>query len=120
MIKKIEGLPNNVLGFEANGMVTSEDYEKILIPAVEAYLAEFSKVRLLYCLGSDFSGYKLGAMWDDTKIGLKHLTSWERIAVVTDVEWIRSVIHVFGFAISGHVRVFSKDELSIAKGWLSE
>jgi hypothetical protein len=120
MIKIIPDLPNNIIGFEARGIVTGKDYETVLVPAVEAKLAEFSKVRLLYHLGSDFSGYDLEAMWDDTKIGIKHLRSWERIAVVTDTKWIRSAVHIFGFALPGHVRVFGNDELSIAKKWLSE
>ena len=120
MIKLIPDLPGNILGFDASGKVTGKDYETVLIPAVEAKLKDFPKVRLLYHLGSDFSGYDMGAMWDDTKIGLKHLKSWERIAVVTDTEWIRSAVYLFGFTIPGHMRVFKNDELSKAKEWLSE
>ena len=120
MIKLIPDLPDNVLGFEASETVTGQDYETVLVPAVEAKLEEFSKVRLLCHLGQDFSGYDLGAMWDDTKIGLKHLKSWERIAVVSDDERIRSAIHIFGFTMPGHVRLFKNTELLIAREWLSE
>jgi hypothetical protein len=120
MIKTIKDLPSNVLGFEASGTVTGKDYENVLVPAVEAKLKEFPKIRLLYYIGSDFSGYDMKAMWDDTKIGFKHLTSWEKIAVVTDTEWIRASVKVFGFAMPGEVRVFENSELSIAKEWLSE
>ena len=120
MIKPISDLPENVLGFEASETVTGHDYETILVPTVEAKLKVFPKVRLLYFLGPDFSSYELEAMWDDAKIGLKHLTAWERIAVVTDTEWIRSATRLFGFAIPGHVRVFANNELSAAKEWVSE
>ena len=119
MIKLITDLPDNILGFEASGTITGKEYETVIIPAVEAKIEKFSKVRLLYNFGSDFS-YDLEAIWDDTKIGLKHLKAWERIALVTDTEWIRKAIHLFGFAIPGEVRVFKNDELSNAKDWLSE
>jgi len=120
MIKIISDLPNNVLGFESSGTVTGEDYETVLIPAVEAKLEEFPKIRLLYHLGPDFISYDLKAAWDDAKVGLSHLTSWEKIAVVTDTEWVSSGVKVFGFVIPGEVRVFGNDELSAAKEWVSE
>jgi len=120
MIKPIPDLPDNILGFEASGKVTGKDYEIILVPAVESKLKEFKNVRLLYHFGPDFSGYELEAIWDDTKIGLKHLTAWERIAIVTDTEWICSATRIFGFTMPGHIRVFKNDELPAAKNWVCE
>ena len=38
MLEPITGLPDNALGFTAVGDVTAEDYETILIPAVEEKL----------------------------------------------------------------------------------
>lgn len=120
MIKIITDLPKNTLGFEASGTVTGKDYETVLVPAVEKKLKEFPKIRLLYHLGSDFSSYDLEALWDDAKVGFKHVTSWEKIAIVTDTKWIRTSVKVFGFAIPGEIRVYENSELSIAKEWLSE
>lgn len=120
MIEKIPDLPENVLGFTAKGTVTANDYETVLIPAVEALFARQGKVRFLYHLGEGFSGFEGAAMWDDAKLGLRHLRGWERIAVVSDVEWIRGAIRVFGLAIPGHVRVFHNRELTEAKRWIGE
>lgn len=120
MIKMIPNLPDNVLGFEASGQVTGDDYETVLIPAVEAKLEAFPKIRLLYHLGSDFEGYDLEAIWDDAKVGFSHVTAWESIAVVTDTNWIRNGVKVFGFAIPAEVRVFDDDAFATAKEWLSE
>jgi len=36
-------------------------------------------------------------MWDDAKLGLKHLASWEKAVVVSDVERVRAAVKVFGF-----------------------
>jgi len=120
MLTIISGLPENVLGFEASGRLSGKDYEDVLIPAVEAKLKSFPKVRLLYHLGPDFDGYDLEAMWDDTKVGLSHWTAWEKIAVVTDTKWMQNAVKVFGFAIPGEVRVFENSALPQAKEWLAE
>jgi SpoIIAA-like len=120
MIEKISNLPDNVLGFTAKGTVTANDYESVIIPAVEALFSRYRKVRFLYHLGKDFSGFEVSAMWKDTKLGLKHLKGWERMAVVSDLDWIRGAVQVFGFAMPGHVRVFHNSELTEATRWISE
>jgi hypothetical protein len=54
------------------------------------------------------------------KLGLKHLSGWERMAVVSDVEWIRAAVKIFGLAMPGHVRVFHHSELAEAKRRITE
>jgi SpoIIAA-like len=120
MVKQIPDLPDNVLGFAAKGTVTAEDYESVIIPAVEAVFSRQSKVRFLYHLGEDFSGFQASAVWDDTKIGMKHRAGWERVAVVSDVEWIRAAVKIFGLAIPGPVRIFHNSELAEAIRWITE
>ena len=120
MIEKIPDLPANVLGFAAKGTVTAKDYESVIIPEVEAMFSRQDKVRFLYHLGEDFSGIDAAAAWDDTKLGLKHLTGWERVALVSDVGWIRSAVRIFGLVIPGPVRVFHNGELAEAKRWIQE
>ncbi|HUJ88230.1 MAG TPA: STAS/SEC14 domain-containing protein [Burkholderiales bacterium] len=120
MIERIPGLPDGVLGFNARGTVTAKDYETVIIPAVEALFARRKKVRFLYHLGPEFTGFEVAAMWDDTKLGLTHFTGWEKMAVVTEVPWIRIAIEAFGLAMPGRVRVFHESELAQARQWVSE
>jgi hypothetical protein len=120
MIEKIENLPENVLGFAAKETVTENDYQSIIIPAVEQLFSHREKVRFLYHLGEDVTGFEAAAMWDDTKLGLKHLTGWERMAIVSDIEWVRAAIKIFGLVIPGQVRVFHNNELTEATRWISE
>jgi hypothetical protein len=82
-------------------------------------LAAHDKVRLLYQLGEDFDGFDMAAIWEDTKVGLGHLAAWERIALVTDEDWIRTATKAFGFAMPGEVRVFSNAELDAAHDWVT-
>ncbi len=120
MIEVMTDLPERVLGLKASGEVTAEDYRTVLVPAVEKQLTRHKKVRLLYVLGDEFKGYSGGAAWEDAKVGMKHLTSFERIAVVTDVDWIEKMVRAFGFALPGEVRVFDDDDLENARQWISE
>lgn len=120
MVEQITDLPSNVLGFTAKGKVTADDYESVIIPAVEALFSREEKVRFLYHLGEAFSGFEAAAVWDDTKLGLKHLKGWERMAVISDIEWVRMGLKVFGLVIPGHVRVFHNRELEEAKRWVTE
>ena len=125
MLETIEGLPENALGFSAKGNVSAKDYETVLIPAVQEKLKHHDKVRLLYHLGDEFEKFEVGAMWDDAKVGLAHITEWEKIAIVTDVNWIQQAGKIFGFAIEtmsvpGDVKIFHNSELEDAIKWISE
>lgn len=120
MLKPITDLPDNVLGIEASGKVTAEDYQTVLIPELEAKLLKIKKVRLLYVLADTFEGFTSAAAWQDAKVGLTHFTQFDRIAVVTDVDWIRNSVKVFGFAMPGEVQVFAIDNLHQAREWVSE
>lgn len=119
MIEKIPDLPDHVLGLTAKGTVTAADYETVVVPAVEELFSRHPKVSLLYHLGEDLTGFEAGAMWADTKLGLRHLTGWQRVAVVSDAEWIRGAVRVFGLAIPGEVRVFHDRELDEAERWVA-
>jgi SpoIIAA-like len=118
MLKLIEDLPDGVVGVEAHGKVTAEDYENVLVPAVEAARKE-GKVRLLYVFGDDFPDYSAGAAWEDAKLGIGHLRSWERIAVVSDEDWLRRAIGGLGWLMPGEIRVFETDDLDDAREWVA-
>jgi hypothetical protein len=110
---------SNIIIATANGKISGDDYESVLIPAIEGALKEYEKLRLLYVLGEEYDGYKGEALWDDTKIGLKEFTHFEKIGVVSDKKWIRRSIKAFGFLIPGEVKLFKNDELGEAKTWIA-
>jgi hypothetical protein len=120
VLRSMEGLPEGVVGLEATGEVTAEDYETVAGPAVERARQGGEKLRLLYVLGEGFTGFTSGAMWDDTKLGLAHPFSWDRIAVVTDDDGLRHLVKGFGWVIPGHVRLFPVADLGSATAWVSE
>ena len=118
MIKVIEDMPPGTIGLEAIGKVTDEDYERVLVPAVTAAL-ERKDVRLLYVLGDEFDSYSPGAVWADTKLWAGHLTSWQKVAIVSDADWLENAVKAFGWLMPGEVKVFDDDDLDDAKEWLA-
>jgi hypothetical protein len=118
MIEQLQEFPANVVAFACKGRVTRLDYRTVLMPAVEGALREHDRVRLYYLIDADFSGFDPGAMWEDFKVGIEHLARWERIAVVTDVDWIRHTIRAFSFLIHGAVKIFPLDQAQKAREWV--
>ena len=117
VIRLLAGMPPGVLGLEAVDDVEREDYENVLLPAIDAAIAEHGKARLVYVLGPEFDDYEGEAVWEDLKLGVRHPASFERIAVVTDASWAGPAIRVFSVLWPGQARAFPLAELDAAKRW---
>jgi hypothetical protein len=117
MIRPRSDMPTGVLGLEAVDEVEKEDYENVIVPAVNAAIAEHGKVRLVYVLGPEFDDYEGEAAWEDLKLGAQHPASFERIAIVTDARWASPAIKVFSVLWPGQARAFPLSELESAKRW---
>jgi SpoIIAA-like len=116
MIQVISNMPVGTIGLRARGKVSEEDYRDVLVPTINAAM-EQGKVRLLYVL-EDEAGYKPGAVWADTKMWFKNLKGWERLAIVSDADWLENAVKAFGWLMPGEVKVFESDDVRDAKQWL--
>ncbi|HEY2640896.1 MAG TPA: STAS/SEC14 domain-containing protein [Streptosporangiaceae bacterium] len=115
MIKELPGMPTGVIGFEASGKLTAEDYRDVVLPALEQ-AARTGEVRFLIVM-RDFSGMSGGALWEDLKVGIEHLRAWKRIALVTDIEWMNLMTTLFGWMTPGEVRHFPLAQCDEATAW---
>jgi hypothetical protein len=123
VIEQFDDLPIGVLGFRASGKITRDEYGEMMAP-IYAALERGDKLNIYFELAGDFQGLDLGALWADMKaagsVGLKHRSSWQRMAFVTDKDWIRHAAAVFGPLAPGEFRVFQPDETAQAKAWVTE
>jgi hypothetical protein len=117
MIRRRHDMPEGVLGFEAVGEVEDDDYEDVLVPAIEAEIAARGKVRLVYVLGPEFDEYEGDAVWEDVKLGVRHPLSFERMAIVTDARGAGPAIKAFSALWPGKARAFPVADLEAAKTW---
>ncbi len=120
MIRLLGDMPAGVLGLEAVDDVEKEDYEKVIVPAINDAIARHGKVRLVYVLGPEFDDYEGGAVWEDLKLGVRHPASFERMAIVTDARWAGPAIKIFSVLWPGQARAFPLSELESAKSWAAE
>lgn len=118
MITLMEGFPDNVVAVRAEGQVTAQDDDNVLIPAVEKAPTRNKKLRFYYEIGPGFDGMDLGAMRKDLRVGFGHLGQWERIAVVTDIDWIKHAMQLFGFLLPSKTEVFGVAQATDAKAWI--
>jgi hypothetical protein len=115
MIELIEGFPKNVVGISVRGRVTERECREILTPAVQKSLRWRDKTRLYYELGSRFPG----SGWDDLDLGFEHASRCERIAIVTDIAWVRLTVKTIRFLIPGDIRVFATLATEEARAWIT-
>ena len=113
MLRVIEGLPDNVVGIVAKGRVTADECDRILMPVIHTSLQR-DGARLYYEIGSRIPA----ARWDDLQIGVDCIPRWERVAVVTDIGWIRQTVKALRFLIGGDIRVFTTSEAGDGLAWI--
>jgi len=117
MIEVLGDMPEGTLGFEAVGEVTADDYKNVMEDPVTWAAAGGGRVRILYLVGHRFEKYSAGAMWEDAKFGLSEPGHWDRVALVTDVDWMRHLAAGFGWMVPGRFKTFPVKELEDAKAW---
>jgi hypothetical protein len=54
------------------------------------------------------------------KMGMKHLSAWDRIALVSDHEMINTFAKFFGHMLSCELRIFKNAGMAEAKKWITE
>jgi hypothetical protein len=119
VIERLSNFPDNVVAIRCKGRVTKADYDSVLVPAVESALKKRDKIRIYYEITPDFSGFDPGAMFEDFKVGMGHITRWERIALVTDVEWIKHMMQLFSLITPGETKVFPTSQADEARAWIA-
>jgi hypothetical protein len=119
MLSIMTDLPSHVLGIRATGAVTKEDYDLVLKPALNALRERTGKINYLLLLETPVSNFTVGAWLDDLKMGLKHFTHWNRIAVVSNEKLVERFSDAFNFIVPGKSKGFTLSELAAAKEWVS-
>lgn len=113
------GLPDGVVGLSVTGTVTARDYARTIVPLIEDHLTRHDRIGLLYHIGPEFDSYTAGAAWSDLRLGVMHLTSFRRIALVTDIGWITRGTRLFAPLIPAELQVFPESGLDEARAWLA-
>jgi hypothetical protein len=121
MIEILKGYPDDVLAISGTGRITASDYRNVVVPEVETRIARHGGVRILYYIGPKYQGFSSSAIWSDIVFGLANWSKFGRVALVTDVEWIRASARFFTpFFHRSAFRIFGASELHAASAWIRD
>lgn len=120
MLRHMSDMPAGTIGFEAVGEVEDDDWEHVVEPVLRREIADGRKVRLLYLIGPRSHEVEGDAMTSDVGFRARHASSFERVAVVSDEDWMRPALRALSFLLPGKARAFPVRDLAAAKEWLSE
>ncbi len=119
MLRRMTDMPVGTIGFEAVGDVEDDEWEDTVEPILRQVIAEGQKVRLLYALGPRTREVEGDAMKADTAFRARHASSFERVAVVSDEDWMRPALSALSFMLPGKAKGFRVREMEDAKAWLA-
>ena len=119
MLRQVTDMPVGTIGFEAVGEVEDDDWEDTVEPVLRQEIAEGRKVRLLYVLGPGTREVEGDALKADTEFRARHAASFERVAVVSDEDWMRPALRALSFLLPGRAKGFRVRDLTEAKAWLA-
>nr|WP_321397330.1 STAS/SEC14 domain-containing protein [uncultured Desulfobacter sp.] len=117
-IQLIEVPAGTIVRLVFKDTLKKEDYEQF-VPMVEKIMESRDKIRMLIVL-RDFKGWSVGAMWEDTKFGLSHFTDIDRLAIVGDKQWEKTMAVFIKPFTTATVKYFDLKELDAANVWISE
>ncbi len=119
VLRQMRDMPVGTIGFEAAGEVEDDDWEEAVEPVLRREIADGRKVRLLYVIGPRAGDVEGDAVKADTGFRARHASSFERVAVVSDEDWIRPALRALSFMLPGKAKGFKVSELADAKAWLA-
>jgi hypothetical protein len=122
MVTVIPARGPGTLAFVISGRLTRADYQEVLLPLVREKISRGETIRMLAVI-EDFLGVEPGALLEDLRAAAK-LGSGQRslasyFAVVTDTDWVRRAISLFGWVVPGEIRLFTTARRADAETWLA-
>jgi hypothetical protein len=106
------------LSLKAVGTLTHDDYQKIT-PLIDSALEGITDPSINALIdGTELDGWEPRAAWDDFKIGLKHGSQFNKIAIHGNKRWQEMAAKIGSWFISGEVRFFDNEQDAFS--WLTE
>ncbi len=120
MIEIMSETEDNILVVKATEKLTAKDYEEVFIPKINQLIQEYGKVRVVVFLAENFSGWEIGAAWDDTKFGIQHRNDFEKMAVVGGSKWVKWATKISSYFMDSQIAIYDTSDLQSAVAWAKE
>ncbi len=100
------------------GKLEKSDYDRF-VPELDREIDAHGKIGLLIEL-ADFHGWTAGAVWEDTKFGVRHFKDFDRMAVVGDQQWEETMTKFVKPFTRADVRYFDSKDRAEASSWVQD
>lgn len=120
MVELLNGFPLHVVAFRALGVVSKEEYKKVVIAKIEEATKGYPKINFFIVLQMDVDHYTLGALLDYLKVSFEHHYKWDRMAIVSDKRSVRGFYDRLSPLAFGELKTYRMIELDDAKEWVCE
>jgi hypothetical protein len=119
MLTPIKNLPPYVFGVKASGEVTADDLKTVLLPGLEQLAEQYHEIYYILVLETKVENFTAGAWLQDAMAGVKHLSAWKKMAIVTDQKAVENFTDLFSYITPGEAKGFSLSEINEAIAWVS-
>ena len=119
MLTVIQNLPDHIFGVRASGEVTKDDLKEVLLPGLENLSERYKEIYYLLVLDTDVQNFTAGAWIQDLVAGVKHLTEWKKMAIVSDQKSVEKFTDLFSYVSPGEAKGYEHAELQEAIDWVS-
>ncbi len=107
-----------ILVVHVSGKLVTADYADF-VSEFERLVQQHGKLRVLFDM-TGFRGWDAGALWEDTKFGIKHFGDIERLAMVGEKKWQHGMATFFKPFTKATTRYFDHADATSARTWLSQ
>jgi hypothetical protein len=120
MIQTLKDTPNTMIGFVVAHEATKEDFDRVVLPAVYELVNRTDKLNYLFVLETPPKNFMIGGWMKEAMLELNNSNKWNRAAIVTDTEGVKSFTVLFNTEMPGEFKGFNQDELNEAIRWVGE
>ena len=114
----VEDLDKGILSVSVSGKLEREDYD-VLGAEFDRMVAQHGSIRLLLEL-KDFHGWTAGAAWEDAKLGFRHYSDIDRMAIIGENKWQQGMTQFVKPFTRADVKYFDAADVDAASNWVQE
>ena len=107
-----------LLAVHVSGKLVKADYQHV-VSEFERLAGLHGKLHVLFDL-IDFHGWTAGALWEDTKFAKHHFSGIERLAVIGDKKWQKSMATFYKPFTKAEIKYFDRSFATAARKWLAK
>lgn len=120
MIHELKDTPNTMAGFRVLGGVTRDEFNKVVLPAVQELILRTGKLNYLFAVDQSVTDFSFGTWLEEAMIETNNTEKWNRAAIVTASGSDTFMGKAFHRIIPGEFKLFLNNEIDEAILWVSE